>query len=484
MAIFSLHHSSIGKSTQKAPFTAAAHVDYVTRPSACARAIGTRMPERPEQLRAWFNAAESQDRKNARVCDKVMLALPRELDAAQRHELVRAFAEGVTKGEAPWFAAFHDLGKDAENPHCHLIIRDRHPTTGQRVIGMSEAGSTERLREAWERECNQALELARQPARVSRLTLEAQGIEREPTIHEGVRARQMARNDKPMRSRRRSQANAAKARSRERVVDYPAIDGGTPRRIHNGQVRLRALERTMWATLDQDRLERDIETQKRVHRPDLLGQPGRDVPESLHDIDGAAAAHLGRGSRGAAGHRVDDHPHPEHAARRAERFGSTRNLSTRGTGVGGRAPDIHAPDSAPAAGKPIQEGAAARHRRQLPSNSAQLDRKEPVMGTNPYKKDHAIAAKLREQMEFEYRQVESRIHFCKVSAETYGFMPDNLKAELDELNPNERRLEARLSEVKAQERGLRQLHDEWERDNRDPDRAKAIPYEPDDEPKR
>lgn len=106
------------------------------------------------------------------------------------------------------------------------------------------------------------------------------------------------------------------------------------------------------------------------------------------------------------------------------------------------------------------------------------------MGINPYKKDHAIAAQMREQLEFEYRQVEQRIHFCEVSARTYGFMPKNLQAELDELQPKERRLGEKLSRAKAEERGLRQLHDEWERDNRDPDKAKAIPYEPDDEPGR
>lgn len=106
------------------------------------------------------------------------------------------------------------------------------------------------------------------------------------------------------------------------------------------------------------------------------------------------------------------------------------------------------------------------------------------MGTNPYRKEHAIEAKRREQLEFEYRQVEQRIHFCDVSARTYGFMPENLQAELDELQPKEKAIQAKLADARARERGLRQLHDEWERDHRDPDKAKAIPYEPDDEPGR
>lgn len=484
MAIFSLHHSSIGKSTQKKPFTAAAHLRYVTRPSACSRTAGARVPEKFRQLTAWIKEAEISDRKNARIFDKVMLALPRELDGEQRAELVRAYAEAVTQGQAPYFAAFHDMGKDAENPHCHLVIRDRHPDTGKRVIGLSEAGSTERLREAWELACNRALELAKQPARVSRLSLEAQGIEREPTIHEGVRARQLARDGKSFRSQRRRQPNGAKARSRARVVDYPAIDGGTPRRIHNGQVRLRAMERAMWAALDQDQLEREAQAQRRIHRPDLLGQPGRDVPESPYDIDGAAAADLGRGSRAAARSRTLDHTHPEPAARRAERDSPPRKLPPGRSGAGSRGLGIDPPRAPVGIGAPPQVGRAPRDRRQLSPETPQLTRKEPVMGTNPYAKEHRIVARTREDVEFEYRQVEMRIHQLEGGAHAYGFMPGDFKRQLDDLYPKERSLKAKLTDVRARERSLRELHDEWERDNRDPDKAKIIPYEPDDEPGR
>lgn len=479
MAIYSLHHSSIGKSTQKAPFTAAAHVGYVTRPSACARAVGTRLPEQPEQLRAWFNAAESRDRKNARVCDKVMLALPRELDAEQRYELVRAFAEDMTNGEAPWFAAFHDLGKDAANPHCHLIIRDRHPETGKRVIGMSESGSTERLREAWERECNQALELARQPARVSRLTLEAQGIQREPTIHEGVRARQMAREDKPMRSQRRNQMNAAKARSRSRVVDYPAIDSGTPRRIHNSQVRLRAMERSLWAALDQDRLEREIRAQKWVHRPDLLGRPGRDTQESSHDIVDAAAER-GRGGRAAASHPGTDGADPEPSARGKDGHAPDRNLPAGGPEARTGRPRPDPQDSPAPARKPTPESGAPRVRRAISPDTSQLTRKEPAMGMNPYFKDYRIAQRMLEELEFEYRQVESRIHHLEVGAQTYGFMPEDIKRQLDTLKPKERVMKPKLIEVRSRAAGLRDAFNEWERHNRDPDKVQEIPHGPDD----
>lgn len=51
--------------------------------------------------RAWLDAAEEADRKNARVIDKLEFALPIELDQAQRIKLVRAFVQELAGGNAP-----------------------------------------------------------------------------------------------------------------------------------------------------------------------------------------------------------------------------------------------------------------------------------------------------------------------------------------------------------------------------------------------
>jgi hypothetical protein len=48
--------------------------------------------------RAWLDEQEEGDRKNARVIDKLMLALPIELDAQARVELVQSFV-GSDAGE-------------------------------------------------------------------------------------------------------------------------------------------------------------------------------------------------------------------------------------------------------------------------------------------------------------------------------------------------------------------------------------------------
>ena len=86
LAIYSLNHRSVGKSTH-APGTAGAHVAYITRENAAGAVLAERMPQERNEARAWINQAEAHDRKNGRICDKVMVALPRELDVEQRVEL-------------------------------------------------------------------------------------------------------------------------------------------------------------------------------------------------------------------------------------------------------------------------------------------------------------------------------------------------------------------------------------------------------------
>ena len=64
--------------------------------------------------------------------------LPVELSEQQRDQLVKRFVRELTNGQVPWLAAIHDKGKDAANPHVHLVVRDRHIEHGKRALGMSE----------------------------------------------------------------------------------------------------------------------------------------------------------------------------------------------------------------------------------------------------------------------------------------------------------------------------------------------------------
>lgn len=283
VAIYSLHHSPVGKSTQAQPYTAAAHINYITRRRAMSLMQKARLPgQNPREVAEYLKVCEDKDRKNARVIDKVMLALPRELNQVERVKLVREFAEHVTQGRAPWLAAFHDKGKDASNPHCHLVIRDRDPKTNKRVIGTSEKGSTEQLRESWEKYANQALERAGSSERIDRRTLAEQGIEREPTIHEGPQSQAMDKRGAKPKSRQRRVRNAPGARRPERNVDYRRIDKGNSRPQVNRMRRAAAqeTERDYWAAIDGDSRARELQELAAIHSPHRDPVPMRPAPPS------------------------------------------------------------------------------------------------------------------------------------------------------------------------------------------------------------
>lgn len=100
MAIYSFRLSPIGKTTQKRPFTAAAHIRYISRKQAMTIGLAERMPQSASRASRWMRAQERADRDNARVADKMIIALPRELSLEDQIKLVHGFAERLTEGKA------------------------------------------------------------------------------------------------------------------------------------------------------------------------------------------------------------------------------------------------------------------------------------------------------------------------------------------------------------------------------------------------
>lgn len=144
------------------------------------------MPTDPKAARSWLDQQERDDRKNARVIDKITLALPRELSRKRRRALVQSFGDLLTDGRASWLAAIHQEGKDAANPHAHFVIRDRDQQTGKRVAQLSEKGACDRVRLLWETAINDALAAAGSLERVDRRSHAARGLEAAPTRHRGI----------------------------------------------------------------------------------------------------------------------------------------------------------------------------------------------------------------------------------------------------------------------------------------------------------
>ena len=83
------------------------------------------IPPGPKEAEAWFREQEKADRKNARMSDRFIGSLPRELTPEQCIEAVERFCRDVTQDRVPWHFALHlELDKKNEpdwNPHAHIV---------------------------------------------------------------------------------------------------------------------------------------------------------------------------------------------------------------------------------------------------------------------------------------------------------------------------------------------------------------------------
>lgn len=261
MAFFSLHMSFIGKSKQAQPYTASAHISYITREQAASAILGARMPLDPEAAMEWMDHEEDSDRRNARMIDKLIVALPIELDLEQHTQLVTAFGELVSRGKVPWMAAIHATAAEINekgqfNPHAHIIIRDRDQD-GKRVLCTSDniqafrqsgkpvpdfyegfQSVADKIRHDWEQVVNQHLELAGLEVRVDRRSLKEQGIDRQAQIHVGVAASQMMERGVRPESKL---VQILSERSDGITINYPEIDQGKTRFEANEDIKARNL---------------------------------------------------------------------------------------------------------------------------------------------------------------------------------------------------------------------------------------------------
>jgi hypothetical protein len=156
-------------------------------------------PERfHDRFVLWNAAEECETRKNSRVAREVIIALPYELTTEQRESLTRDMAAYlVEKYHVAVDVAIHSPcegdGHDPRNHHAHLLFTTRELTqeglgAKTRILDDKVTGpqQIEIIREVWEALANDALSRAgHSDVAIDRRTLEAQGIERIPQIHEG-----------------------------------------------------------------------------------------------------------------------------------------------------------------------------------------------------------------------------------------------------------------------------------------------------------
>lgn len=167
----------------------------------------------PTRSELWNAAELAERRKDACVAREHEVALPAELDAAQRLKLVRDYAQDLAvRHRCAVDFAIHAPGRggDNRNHHAHILC------TTRKVEGVGLGGKCEREkagrsrrddlaseRWVWEQICNAALRQAGHAERIDRRSHAERGIEAEPTQHLGPSATGFERRT-GMASRRRS----------------------------------------------------------------------------------------------------------------------------------------------------------------------------------------------------------------------------------------------------------------------------------------
>lgn len=194
----------------------------------------------------WNTAEKAEHRSDSRVAREYQVALPAELSAEQRVVLARAFSREI----ADRYNVAVDLAVHAPRPegdprnfHAHLLTTTREvtpdglgPKTGLDRKGevRAELGlPTNRqefanLRTRWAELTNEALREANVEAHIDHRSLEARGIDREPTPQFPRAAIAMERRGQRsevaerIRERYRERVAARKERSAERAVEKAA----------------------------------------------------------------------------------------------------------------------------------------------------------------------------------------------------------------------------------------------------------------------
>ena len=131
--------------------------------------------------------------------------MPKELNLQEQIRLVKEYIQEnfVNQGMIADFA-IHD--KNDGNPHVHILLTTRHVDKsgfGKKNRDWNNFDNVKIWRKNWEKICNNALEQKGIAERIDHRTLEAQGLDRAPTIHVGYCPKKKAKNDEIIRQNER-----------------------------------------------------------------------------------------------------------------------------------------------------------------------------------------------------------------------------------------------------------------------------------------
>lgn len=226
------------------------HAQYIQREGIYASRDDLRATE-SGNMPAWaahdagefWAAADRFERANGRTFRELEVALPRELNDAQRIELVRDFVDNVLGDRHAYTWAIHapDARDQQEQPHLHLMFSERsrdgierdpeqyfrrwnskNPERGGagKDRYLSSQGFVWEVRQEWADTANAHLERAGYEVRIDPRSYRAQGLDLEPQLKEGFASYVEAKGSlSSITAENRGRA----ARNGERLVERPEI---------------------------------------------------------------------------------------------------------------------------------------------------------------------------------------------------------------------------------------------------------------------
>mgnify|MGYP006142940621 CR=1 FL=1 len=151
-----------------------------------------------DRTKLWNAAELAEKRKDACVAREFEVALPSELSPAERRRLALDFAKDMANREGCAVdVAIHAPGREGDNRNHHAhILRTTRKVEADRLgakldtekAGRKRSDDLEAVRAKWADLTNERLRENGIAARVDHRSLEAQGIDREPTKHLGPAA--------------------------------------------------------------------------------------------------------------------------------------------------------------------------------------------------------------------------------------------------------------------------------------------------------
>lgn len=309
--------------------------------------VGTLLPEgAPAEFAdpaVLFNAVELHETgRTARPAKKIVVALPREFTPRQR---VQALEEYIRENlNADGYAATYAIHEDREgnNPHAHILVANRQidpatggwarlkqrmeyvldergervplidPETGRQKTDkrgrrqwkrtsvslnpLDRKAKLKALRESWANTCNARLD---ETARIDHRSLEDQGSDLEPTIHEGYAARAIERaggvSERCQTNREIRRSNSLLTAIRTelgRIFDrLGELFAAKIRQLRQRQARPEPAREPNWRYFEGD-ARRQLEADKADHtgrdprkthgREGRRGEPGGVVEEPRH----------------------------------------------------------------------------------------------------------------------------------------------------------------------------------------------------------